>query len=273
MLNGFEIIDAHCHIYPAKIALKAAEAVEDFYQVSRTMLTYDPTPHALVEAGTAEGIDHFVVHSVATTPHQVHSINRFIAEKVSKYQGKMTGLGTVHPLSEDMEGDVAELVGLGLHGIKIHPDMQGFPVDHPGYLKAFHLCGRYGIPVLTHAGDFRKELSNPARLARVLEACPETIFVGAHFGGWSVWEEALKILPQYQNLYVDSCSTSYAIGYLGMRRCVDAYGPDRVLFATDYPMHLIGNEIREMLYMKYSEEEYRKMFSENARKVYRIGEE
>ena len=34
----YKIIDAHCHIYPDKIALKATKATEKFYQLNITEL-------------------------------------------------------------------------------------------------------------------------------------------------------------------------------------------------------------------------------------------
>ena len=97
------VIDAHCHIYPDRIADKAAHATGRFYTLPTT---YDGTLSELLEAGAKAGIDRFVVQSVATTPHQVSSINHFIAASVAAYPDKLYGLGTLHPDSEDQEADV-----------------------------------------------------------------------------------------------------------------------------------------------------------------------
>ena len=126
MVNGIYTIDSHCHIYPEKIASKAVGGTDNFYgEHSVGSGTVDD----LLQRGENAGVDHFIVQSVATTPHQVGSINRFIAYEVAKNPEKLTGLGTLHPDSEDIEGDVAHLLELGLRGVKLHPDIQAFKID------------------------------------------------------------------------------------------------------------------------------------------------
>ena len=96
MINDkYYCIDAHCHVYPAKIAAKAVVAIGDFYHIG---MYHDGTPESLIKAGDAAGIDAFLIHSVATKPEQVSSVNRYLASVIAQYPDRMTGLGTVHPL-------------------------------------------------------------------------------------------------------------------------------------------------------------------------------
>ena len=135
--NKFEIIDAHCHIYPEKIAAKAAESVGRFYNEAPACTG---TLEELLRLNEAAGIDRTVVQSVATAPKQVASINTFIAAEVEKSNGRLIGFGTMHPESENIEADIDYLISLGLKGFKIHPDIQGFQLDHAGYMKAFEIA-------------------------------------------------------------------------------------------------------------------------------------
>ena len=64
-----EIIDAHAHIYPEKIAVKATATIGVFYDIEMEMPA--GTPQRLIEEGKRNGVSRFVVHSVATTAHQV----------------------------------------------------------------------------------------------------------------------------------------------------------------------------------------------------------
>ena len=41
----------------------------------------------------------------------------------------------------------AEKNGLGLHGIKIHPDMQGCEIDCEGFMKAYEICDKMTLRV------------------------------------------------------------------------------------------------------------------------------
>ena len=157
MKNGFEIIDAHCHIYPAKIAAAASAHTGEFYSIP---MAFDGTVESLLEEGDGAGIDRYLVQSVAVTAKQVRSINRYIAGEVEKSGGKFIGFGTLHPDSEDLEGDLEELISLGLRGVKLHPDMQNFKIDDYRYLKMYELCeGR--LPMLIHMGDARSDFSHP----------------------------------------------------------------------------------------------------------------
>ena len=92
-MKKYKIMDAHCHIYPDKIAEKASESTGKFYDIP---MRFDGKTSTLLEHGERAGIDHFVVQSVATTPRQVSSINNFIAASVAQSDGRFTGLGTLH---------------------------------------------------------------------------------------------------------------------------------------------------------------------------------
>jgi len=114
----YPIIDCHCHIYPDKIAVKAAKSTGAFYDMD---MNYDGKLSTLESIDKRAHITHSVVFSVATTPKQVKSINEYIASVVKNSGGTMTGLGTLHPDSEDIPGDIRHLKELGLKGVKLHP--------------------------------------------------------------------------------------------------------------------------------------------------------
>ena len=67
------------------------------------------------------------------------------------------------------------------------------------------------LPIIIHTGDRRFGYSNPRRMKQVLEAFPKLVCVCAHLGGWSEWDEALRTLTGYENVYVDTSSTLYAM--------------------------------------------------------------
>ena len=69
-----EIIDAHAHIYPEKIAKKATDTIGVFYDIEMEMSA--GTAENLIKEGKKAGVSRYVVHSVATTAHQVRSINQ-----------------------------------------------------------------------------------------------------------------------------------------------------------------------------------------------------
>lgn len=268
MLQGYEIIDAHCHVYPEKIAARAVAGTGNFYGVRSFGAG---TVADLVTNGMAAGVDRFVVQSVATSAHQVRAINEFISAEAQASGGRLIGLGTLYPASPDLEGDFAHLQSLGLHGVKLHPDIQGFKIDDYRCLKIYELCERAGLPILMHTGDNRYDNSNPNRMLPILQIYTNLTVVGAHFGGWSVWAEACEALHGLPNFYVDCSSTmDFLTDRAFVRRLFDAYGADRVLFGTDYPMWSAEKELEMLFALDLPAEDLRKILSKNAKRVYRF---
>lgn len=266
MAKNYRIIDAHCHIYPDKIAQKASDATGHFYDIPSSL---DGRISTLLEHGGAAGIEHFVVQSVATTQKQVSSINNFIAIAVAESGGRFTGLGTLHPDSEDMEADVNEIISLGLKGVKLHPDIQKVMIDDPRMHKMYELCeGR--LPMLIHTGDYRYDYSNTNRLIPILEKYPNLTVIGAHFGGWSLWAEATEKLTGYKNLLVDCSSSLYAITPQKAKELIMAYGTHRVLFGTDYPLWTPEAELERFMQIELTEEQREDILYNNAARLFRI---
>ena len=260
--NGYRVIDAHCHIYPDKIAERAVAGTDGFYGI-RTSAGRG-TVSDLIEIGQKAGIDGFVVQSVATTPHQVQSINNFIADSVEKSKGLFIGLGTLHPDSQDIEGDVKYLIDLGLKGVKLHPDIQKFKIDDYRCLKIYELCEKMSLPILMHTGDHRYDYSNPNRLLPVMQIYTGLTVIGAHLGGWSVWDEAVEKLAGLPNLYVDCSSSLYALSPDKAKSIIHAFGADKVLFGTDYPMWDPKTELERFFNIGLTPEENNLILYQNA---------
>ena len=285
MIRQYSVIDAHCHVYPEKIAAKAVESTDHFYD---THAHGQGTVADLLAVGEAAGCDGYVIQSVASTPHHVESINRFIATAISEaesqgHNGKLTGLGTLHPDHPDLKGAVEDIMSHGLHGVKLHPDMQKFCIDDPKAYPIYELCAEYDLPILMHMGDPRFDYSHPDRLHRVLTDFPTLVVVGAHMGGWANWDYACERLSDFQNLYVDtSSSMATSAKEYGIEPHVTSltpehtaslirrWGEEKVLFGSDYPMWSQEEDLRVFFEMGLTEEENRMILSENARRVFRM---
>lgn len=252
-----KILDFHCHVYPHTIADKAAEAVARFYGVRRgTDIAEQGCALADVLQAQAEaGITKTVICSAATVPHQVQHINEFLARKQAQSGGRCLSFGTLHPDSEDVAGDIDHLIDLGLHGVKLHPDMQRFALDEPKAMRLYELAGNR-LPFLLHTGDNRYDFSNPEQLLPVLEEFPDTVFIGAHMGGYTVWEDATRLLAgRFENFYVDVSSTMFALPPEKVVDLIHAYGPEHVLFGTDFPMWRQADEVQHFLALPLTPEE------------------
>lgn len=245
------VIDAHSHIYPGKIASKASDAVGDFYHVD--MAAPVASAEALLAADEGTPITHHIVHSVATTPGQVETINNFIADQCFQHP-EFIGFATMHQDYGDVAGEIDRAIELGLKGVKIHPDTQKVNMDDPRFMRLYEAIeGR--LPIVIHTGDYRYDYSHPRRLVNILRTFPDLKVDAAHFGGWSIFDYALEYL-EHENCFVD---TSSALEFLGPRRTVElvrAYGPDRVMFGSDFPMWSPATEYAMLSAMPFTPEEF-----------------
>lgn len=256
------IIDFHTHIYPEKIAEKATGAVGQFYDIP---MDRTGTVAALLESGKKAGVSHFVVCSAATTAAQVESINRFIAAACAQAPESFVGFGTLHPDLPHPEEAIAQIQALGLRGVKLHPDFQKFDIDDPRMLPVYRLLeGR--LPVLFHTGDYRYDYSHPRRLRRVLEHCPGLTAIAAHFGGWSISDEGEKYLLDTDCL-IDTSSSLMFLPPERARALIREFGPERVLFGSDFPMWDHTGELARYHALELEEEENRLILHDNACRI------
>ena len=265
MVGQHNVIDVHTHVYPDKIALKAVAATGGFYGVG---YRHDGRVATLLTCMEDAGIDCSLIHSVATTPKQVASINVFLAQTAAESGGRLVGLGTLHPDSPDQTADVRRIAQLGLRGVKLHPEIQGFAVDDPRSLRICALCEEYDLPLLLHTGDRRYDCSNPNRLLPVLRQFPGLKVIGAHLGGWSIYEEAAEQLAGTPNLWFDCSSTFYWLDPQIAKRLIKRLGVDRVMFGSDYPMWTPKAELDTFLSLGFSEEEQKQILCQTARRVF-----
>ncbi|MFI3313495.1 MAG: amidohydrolase family protein, partial [Eubacteriales bacterium] len=162
---------------------------------------------------------------------------------------------------------------LGLKGVKLHPDIQKFSLDSEGSMSILGLCDRYELPVLIHAGDKRFQNSNPDNIIPVLERFPNLTMIGAHFGGFSVWDEALERLSKYPNYYVDCSSSMFAMDDEKVMALIAGWGTDRILFATDYPMWSPAAERKRYEGLPLTEVQKFQMDYQNAMRILKLSPE
>ena len=169
-----EIIDIHTHIYPDKIARKAADSVRDFYQIPGS-IEMDGTVEMLLEEGAKARISRYVVLPVSNTPHHVRSINNFIVSQVQSHEC-FIGFGTLHAEMEGLCEEVEWIMQQGLKGIKMHPDSQRFAIDDPRLFPVYDAI-QDKIPVILHMGDQRYNYSHPVRLRKIGGPAPRSFHI------------------------------------------------------------------------------------------------
>lgn len=254
-----KIIDFHAHIFPDKLAPKAVKNLNEFYNIE---IMCDGTIDGLIEQMDRAGVEKSVVHSTATTSAQVMSINNWLS---SIDNDRFIVFGTIYPFYEDIEQEVERIIELGLKGIKLHPDFQRCNIDSKEMFRIFKAVnGR--IPILIHLGDNRYDFSSPKRMARALDAFGDQVFIGAHLGGYSAWDEAMECLCG-RNIYLDTSSSMRFMEPLRAYEIIQKHGTDKILFGSDYPMSNPSYELEILKKLGLNEKETEDILYNNACRI------
>ena len=262
-----KVINAHCHIYPELIAERAVEGISQFYGIK---IDLNGKTDDLIRDGQKVNVVHYLVHSVATKPYQVKAINEFISSEVKDHPGLFTGFGALHPDSETLEEDFSRLMDLGLKGVKIHPDFQGFALDEKKAIRLGQIVRDGGVPVLIHCGDFRYSYSNPEQLETFIKELPGLKIIGAHLGGWSVWDRVEQKIAGRYDIMVDCCSCFSFMPPEDAVRLIRKFGAENVLWGTDYPTWDHVSEMELFNKLDLNDNERQKILYDNAAELLNV---
>lgn len=252
------VVDIHTHIYPEKIAVRAAKSVGEFYNVG---MFDGGSVEALKHAVQGSPITHHVVHSVATKPEHVESINNFIAQTCAE-NPNFIGFATMHQDYENPEAEIERAISLGLRGVKLHPDTQEVNMDDPRLMRIYEIIeGR--LPLIVHTGDYRYDFSHPRRLKEILHTFPNLVVDAAHFGGWSIFDLAVEYLED-ENCFLDMSSAQDFLGPRRTKELVEIYGTDRIMFGSDFPMWNPVKEYNMFTALDFTSAEMENMLWHNA---------
>ena len=256
-------IDIHTHVYPDAIAQKASDSIREFYKLGGAE-GMDGKVSTLRSRGAMAGITKYVILPVAVNPARVRNINEFILQQTALYDD-FIGFGAVHAGMEDIAEETRYIMERGLRGVKIHPDTQQFSIDDPRLFPMYEaISGR--IPVLLHMGDHRYDYSHPARLRHVLELFPKLDVVAAHFGGYSMYETAFELLHD-KNCVFDVSSSMMFMPEGEAEKYIRAYGAERMLFGTDFPLWNPVEETKRFLQLKLTDSEFEQIGSKTALRI------
>lgn len=258
------VCDFHIHAFPDSIAPRAIEAFFTSYSVGS--VTDGTISGALAHMEKAK-VSWSVVQPVATKPSQVRGINDWAA---SHLDPRIISFGGIHPEHEDVPGEIERIISLGLPGIKIQANWQGFFVDEPSAYPIYEASeGR--LIILFHAGDERAPFevmrARPEQIRKVHDDFPNLTIVAAHMGGYRMWDEVEEYLLG-ENIYLDTAACFPEDmpdkRFLDM---IQRHGPEKILFASDSPFGDPLDDIPRFLNLGLTSEELDLIFWKNAARL------
>jgi len=232
------VIDGHVHVWPDKIAAHAlAGAADDFERYG------DGTVASAVATMDRSGVDRCISLGVAPDPARAGAADDFAG---SLDPQRFIGFGSIHARLSPEE-NLAGLRRNNLKGAKVHPLFQGYALDDPG-LEATLDAMQGEFAVIVHVGEGDSPASNarctPSMMRTLIEKFPRLDVIACHFGGYRLLDQAEEMIIGLP-VYVDT-SWPPGLGTIDparVRSIIERHGPERVVFASDWPMADPAKEI------------------------------
>ena len=260
------LIDFHTHAFPDHLAERA---ISKLAAIAKMEPYTDGTVASLRARMREYGVDRSVVCNIATNPKQQTNVNNFAIE-LNK-DPDFISLASIHPASDNIDGEIERVHAAGIKGIKLHPDYMGYMIDDPAFEPILAKCEELGIFVIIHAGYdvISPDLihANPEKIIKVSDKFPELNFIAAHFGSNVLWDDVMKYIVGTR-VYID---TSLAC-YFGLdpqlaKRIINEHDPDRILFGSDIPWGSPEETKEYLLSLELTDEMYERIFHLNAEKL------
>ncbi len=259
------IIDFHTHAFPEKIANRAIEKLT--LGLDGIVPQFDGTIDSLKKEMKKDGVSISVVLGIATSPKQQFNVNNFAAE-ISK-EDSLFGFGSVHPDAPDALDELERIKGLGLKGVKLHPEYQSFYPDDEKMKPIYRRISELGLVVLFHAGygyGFADSIhGRPENFLNALKWI-DTEVVAAHWGGTRCWEDVFKLLCG-EDIWFDLAFSYGNIPEPLAQKILDKHTPDRLLFGSDMPWHRPSWEVKLVESLDVSDKDKEKIYYKNAAKL------
>lgn len=265
-------IDFHTHAFNKKIAERAITELEE--RANQKALTRGSVEE-LLEKMEEWKIDKSVLLPIATKPSQQKIINDWAAPLYESTDDKIIPFGSVHPDATDALEELERIKNLGLFGIKLHPDYQGFLIEDEKAYPIYDLCSELELPIVFHAGYdcYSPSLihTRPEGAKKVHEKFPRLKIVLAHMGGCMLWNKVYDTLAGLDGeIYFDTSFTSENMSQEMFEKMINKHGTDRILLASDCPWDNPTKEIKMIEKLSLSDTEKKKIYSENAIKILKL---
>jgi len=243
--QGSGWIDAHVHVWTPDTAQYPLDVTR--YSV-RDMKPSSFTPEQLFAECRPSGVDRIVLIQMSFYAQD----NQYMLDMIKAHPGVFVGVGIVDHQAADLEARVKTLAAQGVRGFRIRSNTEavGSWLRDPGMVRLWSVAAEQGLNVCP--------LINPADLKMVDQMCekyPDTPVVVDHFGRVGITGKIVPAelddlcrLARHRNVHVKT-SAFYALGrkqppYKDLRpmirRVVDAFSPQRLMWASDCPFQVQG---------------------------------
>ncbi|SPE40255.1 Amidohydrolase 2 [Candidatus Sulfopaludibacter sp. SbA3] len=232
-LMDYRIIDPHVHVWKhdPKYPFAGGARVPD----------RDATPEMLLDLMKANGVSKTVIIQVIHYKYD----NSFLADVLKRFPGTFQGVSRVDPLDPEAPDHLSRLTEQGFRGVRLSPsgDASGDWFRGPLMPPLWKRCSDLKVPMTVLA-----PITRMPDVAALLEKLPDLTVVIDHMADCPIDKpaelEKLIALKRFPKLFVKISHTwsiskqpyPWTDAQEYVKRLHAAYGPQRLMWATDWPI-------------------------------------
>jgi predicted TIM-barrel fold metal-dependent hydrolase len=231
--GNYRIIDPHVHVWKHDAKYPFAEGAK--------VPDRDATPEMLLDLMKANGVSKTVIIQVI---HYKYN-NSYLSDVLKRYPGAFQGVCRVDPLNPDAPDHLSRLVEQGFRGVRLSPagDASGDWFRGPLMPPLWKRCSDLKVPMTVLA-----PITRMPDVGALLERLPDLTVVIDHMADCPIDKptelDKLIALRRYPKVFVKISHTwsisKQAYPWLDaqeyVKRLHHAYGPERLMWATDWPI-------------------------------------
>ncbi len=293
------VIDCHTHAYPEALAADPAGWARARGEAHWSALVAPPdgraslqgwvTPKRMLADMDAAGVERAVLlgwyweHQDTCAWH-----NAWLADCVREAPDRFVAFASVQPRDgERALEDLKRAVDAGLTGVgEVFPAAQGFSMQDPAWARIVSFAAANKLPLNLHVPEpvgraYPGRVDAPlADYQWLAEAFPDAQFIFAHWGGLLPFYELNSACRRaLRNVHYDTSASPLLYAPRVFRAVVDAVGPEKILFGSDYPLRLYPRKDPECSFARFLDEvrgsgltdsELSLILHENARRLLRL---
>jgi L-fuconolactonase len=232
----YRIVDAQIHVWISDLGYPWAGG-------TRNPPKEDRTPAMALDLMKANGVQRTVIAQYIGYTWD----NRYCLDSIKKYAPYFQGVCRVDPTDPAAPDQLSHLTALGFHGVRISPsaDASGDWINGPLMPPLWKRAQSLKIPMQVYA-----PVTRMPDLAHLIEQCPDLTVVIDHMADCPVDQplelEKLIALARYPRVFAKISHTwsisrqpyPWLDAQEHVRRLHAVYGPQRLLWASDWPVDL-----------------------------------
>lgn len=225
------------------------------------------TVDELLQSMDVSGIDRALVCPFKPLSYQLREANKALANSIKSHGDRLTGAVRVDPWQPDAAEIFRQgLEEFGLRALYLNPWEEHFRADSEVVDPLIEFASKNNIPVIVETGF--PWLCEPMQVGRLAKRWPDVPFVMTNGGQMNIsglgQADATLTLRDCPNICIDTAGV-YRQDFI--EETIEAFGAERVLFASGAPNYDQQFEVKRVLMLNVNARAKQIVQAENALKL------